>query len=82
LSLESESATAGRRPRLLFVLHSFLIRAGTEEHTRILADALCDRFEIAYLFPESGAAVLRVHDTANEIRLPAARFATPHLTIR
>jgi glycosyltransferase involved in cell wall biosynthesis len=62
------------------VLHSFHIRAGTEEHTRILAEALCDRFEIAYLFPESGAIVLRVHDTANEIRFPGGplRYASPH----
>src|SRR5262249_39906178 len=70
LGLESESATAARRPRLLFVLHSFHIRAGTEEHTRILAEALCDRFDIAYLFPESGAVVLRLHDSASEIRFP------------
>jgi glycosyltransferase involved in cell wall biosynthesis len=80
LSLESEHGTADRRPRLLFVLHSFHIRAGTEEHTRILAEALCDRFEIAYLFPERGAVVLRIHDAAKEIRFPGGelRYASPH----
>lgn len=39
------------RQRLLFVLHCYFDLAGTEEHTRGLANGLGDRFQVSILFP-------------------------------
>lgn len=47
------------RRRLLFVLHCFHNRGGTEMHTKLLARSLSAEFEVAILYPERGSLWLR-----------------------
>ncbi len=54
------------RPRLLYFLHNFHNRAGTEEHVKTLAGELKAEFEIAFVFPSQGEVILRYHDTEEE----------------
>lgn len=54
------------RPKLLFFLHNFHNRAGTEEHVKTLAFELRDYYEIAFMFPMQGEVILRSADTGEE----------------
>ena len=54
------------RTKLLFFLHNFHNRAGTEEHVKTLSAELKADYEIAFLFPEDGDVVLRLADTGEE----------------
>lgn len=42
------------KPHVLYLLHSFFDRAGTEEHSRYLARGLSDRYRVSMLFPHDG----------------------------
>lgn len=48
--------------RLLYILHAYHNRGGTEQHTKDLAQGLKDDFEIAILYPENGALHLQLAD--------------------
>ena len=65
------------RTKVLVVLHNFHNRAGTEEHTKLLAAELADRYEIAFLFPQQGSIILRLQDSGQEQILPASPVAWP-----
>ncbi len=64
------------KPRLLFVLHNFHNRAGTEEHTKLLAAELSATYEIAFLFPQHDSVVLRTAD-GQEKAFPGAHLPWP-----
>lgn len=51
------------KPRLLYVLHCYNNRAGTEMHTKLLARSMSDEFEVAVLYPERGSIWLRSEST-------------------
>lgn len=55
------------RPKLLYFLHNFHNRAGTEEHVKTLSAELASAYEIAFLFPVNGEVILRLADTEQEI---------------
>ena len=61
------------RKKLLYFLHNFHNRAGTEEHVKTLASGLKEHFEIAFLYPDGPNAVLRFHDTGEERRFGLAQ---------
>jgi glycosyltransferase involved in cell wall biosynthesis len=70
------------RPRLLYLLHAYFNRAGTEEHTKLLAEELAEHYEIALLFPHDGKLWLRSED-GTAVQYPMEPFqwpATPYLT--
>lgn len=73
----SEKVHKGKRPRLLFVLHNFHNRAGTEEHTKLLAKLLSAEFEIGFIFPQDESLIFRLEDTRTENILPGARVGWP-----
>ena len=47
-----------QKPRLLYVVHAYNNRAGTEEHTKTLAAGLSEHFDTAVVFPEGGTVQL------------------------
>lgn len=54
------------RPKLLYFLHNFHNRGGTEKHVKTLFTELKSSYEIAFLFPENGEVILRFADTEEE----------------
>jgi len=69
--------SADNRPHLLYFLHNFHNRAGTEEHTKLLGAELSEDFKIAYLFPQGGTLVLRFQDSGEELTFPGAQMPWP-----
>jgi len=63
--------------RLLYILHCFHNRAGTEEHTKTLANGLGQEFETAILYPENGALHLRTMADGMVQTFPAAPVPFP-----
>ena len=55
------------RPKLLYFLHNYHNRAGTEEHVKTLSSELKADFEIAFIFPTNGQVILRVEDSGEEL---------------
>lgn len=45
--------------KVLYLLHNFHNRAGTEEHAKVLGEAVGGSYEVAYLFPQGETLVLR-----------------------
>ena len=45
----------GKKPKLLYVLHCYYNRAGTEKHTQELAKKLANKYEISILYPEGNS---------------------------
>ena len=45
----------GKKPKLLYVLHCYYNRAGTEKHTQELAKKLAANYEISILYPEGNS---------------------------
>lgn len=74
---------ASEKPRLLYILHAFNNRGGTEEHVRTLAKGLADEFDIAILYPEKLQLHLRLPDgrvglyPAEEVRFPLTPYQLP-----
>ena len=65
------------RPKLLYFLHNFHNRAGTEEHVKTLSAELKASFEIAFLFPANGEVFLRLADTEEELSFGGEAVEAP-----
>lgn len=78
---DNRAAKAGRRPRLLYLLHCYHNRAGTEEHTRTLAAALADEFEISIAYPENGSIYL-MREGRSQLEFPGAPVPWPLAPLR
>lgn len=63
-------------PRMLFVLHQWYNRGGTEIHARTLAEKLAPQYDVTVVFPDENALV--IVSRGQEIgRLPADPFSWP-----
>ena len=61
---------AASRPKLLYVVHGYHNRAGVEEHVKLLAASIRNRYQISICFPESSSIVL-MQEGAAALRYPA-----------
>ena len=68
--------TTSHKPRLLYILHCYHNRAGTEEHTRTLYDHLKDEFDVAIAYPEQGRLFL-MRPNRDVVAYPAAPVPWP-----
>ena len=66
----------GQKPRILYLMHCYHNRAGTEEHTRTLASELSDSFETFIMAPEQGRLLL-MHQGREIIGLPVPEMPFP-----
>lgn len=69
------------KARILYVLHCYYNRAGTEEHTRTLASELGRDFDIYIVAPEQNRLVL-FKDGREIITLPISSLSWPFLEYR
>jgi glycosyltransferase involved in cell wall biosynthesis len=63
--------------KILYILHSFNNRAGTEFHTKDLARALSEEYLCGFLYPENGYLHLDVPKTNEHISLPVTDLSWP-----
>src|SRR5262245_41996302 len=66
----------GDKPVLLYVMHCFFNRAGTEEHTRALIAGLRSEFDIYVIAPKD-SVIQVIRDGAAVQSIPAPQVAWP-----
>jgi glycosyltransferase involved in cell wall biosynthesis len=63
--------------KVLYLLHNFHNRAGTEEHAKVLGEAIAKSYEVAYLFPQGDTLVLRKEADGSEEIFPGKQMPWP-----
>lgn len=84
--MTNKKAFASSKPKLLYVLHCYFNRAGTEQHTKDLTQSLKNDFDIYTVFPHEDEIWLLSdsrsprHYPAQTIGWPLTPYQTPKIT--